>query len=195
MLISISIDELDILSIEIGQAVTITLDAVDGEFTGEVTKISDTASASGGVVSYSAEVTIPRDESMRVGMSASATIIIDHREDIITIPVSALLEMGSKVFVYTVLDSETNTLSGEVEVETGLSDGSKVEIISGLSEGDTVHYIVIADTDTSSAQTTMISGFGGMSDDNSGNDIRFNGSGEMPSGGGTMPGGGMSGGE
>ncbi len=56
----------------------------------------------------------------------------------LTIPVDALQERGDTVFVYTELDSDTNTPSGEVEVTTGLSDGTTVEIQSGLSEGDTV---------------------------------------------------------
>ena len=106
----------------------------------------------------------PKEESMKVGMSASATITIEQAENIVTLPASAIQEMGNRVFVYTEMDSETNELSGEVEVETGLSDGNNVEITSGLSEGDSVYYLVItASSDSStSSEATMIDMGGGM---------------------------------
>ena len=72
-------------------------------------------------------------------MNASATITIEKREDVVTIPVNALQERGNHVFVYTETDNEGN-LSGEQEVTTGLSDADTVEIVEGLSEGDTVYY-------------------------------------------------------
>jgi len=190
--VSITVDELDILSIEKGQTAAITLDAVDGEFTGEVSSIADTATTSGGVVSYTVDITLPKEESMKVGMSASATITIEQAENIVTLPASAIQEMGNRVFVYTEMNSETNELSGEVEVETGLSDGNNVEITSGLSEGDTVYYLVItvsSDSSTSS-EATMIDMGGGMG----GSEMQ--GGGERPSDGGNMPeGGGMGGGQ
>jgi len=190
--VSITVDELDILSIEKGQTAAITLDAVDGEFTGEVSSIADTATTSGGVVSYTVDITLPKEDSMKVGMSASATITIEQAENIVTLPASAIQEMGNRVFVYTEMNSETNELSGEVEVETGLSDGNNVEITSGLSEGDTVYYLVItASSDSStSSEATMIDMGGGMG----GSEMQ--GGGERPSDGGNMPeGGGMGGGQ
>ena len=46
-------DELDINSVELGQKAVVTFDAIeDQEFEGEVTKIGNTASVSGGVAKY-----------------------------------------------------------------------------------------------------------------------------------------------
>ena len=104
-----------------------------------MTKVGNTASASGGVAKYTVEITIPKDEKMKAGMNASATITIEKKEDIVTIPVNALQERGEEVFVYTEQDDEGN-LSGEQQVTTGLSDGENVEITEGLSEGDVVYY-------------------------------------------------------
>lgn len=140
MTLNVSVDELDINSVEIGQEAAITFDAIeDKEFTGEVTEIGNTASVSGGVAKYTVSVSVPKDEQMKQGMNASATITIENRENVITIPVNALQEKGDRVFVYTSTDEEGN-LSGETEVKTGLSDGTTVEITDGLSEGDTVYY-------------------------------------------------------
>lgn len=188
MNLSVSVDELDILSIELDQKADITFDAIEDEiFEGTITNISDTASVNGGVAKYTVTITLPKNESMKVGMNASATITIEDKQDILLIPVSALQERGDSVFVYTQQDEESGALSGEVEVETGLSDGSNVEITEGLSEGDVVYY-------TRTASEEGESGFNmermdGMGGGRMGDQMPSGGgpSGERPSGGG--PGG------
>ena len=150
MLLSVSVDELDINSVEQGQTAQVTFDAIeDKTFEGTVTKVGNTASASGGVAKYTVEITIPKDEEMKAGMNASATITIEEKENIVTIPVNALQERGEEVFVYTEQDDEGN-LSGEQQVTTGLSDGENVEITEGLSEGDVVYYQKTGGGNTSS---------------------------------------------
>lgn len=150
MLLSVSVDELDINSVEQGQTAQVTFDAIeDKTFEGTVTKVGNTASASGGVAKYTVEITIPKDEKMKAGMNASATITIEEKENIVTIPVNALQERGEEVFVYTEQDDEGN-LSGEQQVTTGLSDGENVEITEGLSEGDVVYYQKTGGGNTSS---------------------------------------------
>ena len=140
MELAISVDELDILSISEGQSADITFDALEDQiFTGTVASISGTASVNGGVAKYTVKIEVPKDENMRIGMNASATIKVEDKQDILLIPSAALQERGDKTFVYTG-QSEDGTLQDEAEVETGLSDGSNVEITGGLSEGDTVYY-------------------------------------------------------
>ena len=186
MVLAVSVDELDINSVEIGQEAVVELDAIEDEtFTGEVTAIGDTASASGGVAKYTVSLTIPKDDRMKQGMNASATITIDSRENVVTIPVNALQEEGSKVFVYTEQDDDGN-LSGEKEVTTGLSDGTTVEITDGLEEGETVYYNKTGNTQNNNSSSD---GFqGGGSDGGNGGP-----GGDMPSGGGGDFGGGNGG--
>lgn len=186
MMLSVNVDELDINSVEEDQEAEVTLDAIeDAAFTGTVTKVSASASvASGSAAKYVVEISIQKDEQIKAGMNASATIVVEKKEDVLTIPVNALQERGSEVFVYTEQDSEGN-LSGEVEVTTGLSDGSTVEITDGLSEGDTVYY----------QKSGNISGDdfgqmdGGMDGGFNGDDSGMSGKGGMPDGGGDMPSG------
>lgn len=160
MNLSISVDELDILSIAEGQSADITFDALENQtFTGTVTSISGTASVNGGVAKYTVEIEMEKDDNMRIGMNASATIKVEDAEDILLIPSVALQERGDSTFVYTG-QSEDGTLTDEVEVETGLSDGSNVEITSGLSEGDTVYYT----RTISDSQSGAMQGFGGFGD-------------------------------
>ena len=191
MTLEVSVDELDINSVEIGQEAAVTFDAIeDKEFTGEVTEIGNTASVNGGVAKYTVSVSVPKDEEMKQGMNASATITIENRENVITIPVNALQEKGNKVFVYTEKDEDGN-LSGETEVTTGLSDGTTVEITEGLSEGDTVYYNKSGNTDSGSGNDSgMPDGmgdFGDMSGGPGGNSDSGNSGG--PGGNGGGPGG------
>ena len=135
------IDELDINSVEKGQKAVVTFDAIEEkEFEGEVTEIGNSASVNGGVAKYTVEITIPKDDEMKVGMNASATITTEERNQVLTLPMNALQEQGDKTFVYTEKNAD-GTLSGEVEIQTGMTDGNTVEITDGLEEGDTVYYM------------------------------------------------------
>lgn len=142
--ISITVDELDILSVEVGQEVTVTLDAFPGQsFAGEVTDIDLSGTNSGGNSKFTATVTIDRGEDMLVGMNASVKITLDTTDEVLVIPEDALVEDGDSVYVYTTYDEETGTLGGLTEVTTGTSDGENVEILSGLSEGDAYYYSIL----------------------------------------------------
>ena len=184
--VSINVDELDILSVKEGQTATVTLDALDGqEFEGTITEVSNEASSGSSSAKYPVSITFEKTEDMLLGMSASATIHVNEAEDAVLIPVDALQEKGDSTFVYTEKDSDGN-LSGEVEVETGISNGSQVEITSGLEEGDTVYYLKAESSDTNSGQNMPggMDGQGGMPDMNGG---------EAPSGGQAPSGGGPGG--
>ena len=184
--VSVNVDELDITSVKEGQTAKITLDAIDGEeFEGTITSVSSEASSGSSSAKYPVEITFDKTDDMRIGMTASASISIDEAEDAVLIPVDALQEKGNKTFVYTEKDSDGN-LSGEVEVETGLSNGNKVEITSGLKSGDTVYYLKTTSSGSSDSQQNMQDMGGGPG-----------GNGEAPSGdmGGNGGGPGGNGGE
>ena len=185
--VSINVDELDILSVKEGQTATVTLDALDGqEFEGTITEVSNEASSGNSSAKYPVTITFEKTEDMLIGMSASATIHVNEAEDAVLIPVDALQEKGSSTFVYTKKDSDGN-LSGEVEVETGISNGSQVEITSGLEEGDTVYYLKAESSDSSSGSNMP----GGM--DGQGGGMPDMNGGEAPSGGQAPSGGGPGG--
>ena len=159
--VSINVDELDITSVKTGQTAKITLDAIEGEeFEGTITSVSSEASSGSSSAKYPVEIAFDKTDDMRIGMTASASISIDEAEDAVLIPVDALQEKGGKTFVYTKKDSDGN-LSGEVEVETGLSNGNKVEITSGLDSGDTVYYLKTTSSESSDSQQDMQGGLGG----------------------------------
>jgi HlyD family secretion protein len=147
--IALSIDELDIASVKLGQSATITLDALEGEFTGTVTNISYTGSGSY-VTSYTATITSEPVEGAFPGMSASAEIITETSGETLIVSVSAVQYDGDTAFVYRAddgtqagamladgaLDLEKLT---KITVTTGMSDGSYIAITAeGLAEGDII---------------------------------------------------------
>ena len=168
---TLSVDELDIASIEVGQSVSIVADAVeDTTYTGTVTKVSVAGTSSGSATTYPVTIRIDETDGLLPGMSVDATIELASAEDVLAIP-SAALNWGDTVLVTADSPSaangtlvESTTEDGEdyysVEVTTGVSGDDYIEIVSGLQEGDTVAYIP---TSSSSSEMGMMGGMpGGM---------------------------------
>ena len=185
---TLSVDELDIANIQVGQTVAVTADAVeDTTYEGVVTKVSVAGTSSGSATTYPVTIRIDDTDGLLPGMSVDATIELAAAQDVLAIP-SAALNRGNTVLVTADSPSAANgtlveatTEDGEdyysVEVTTGVIGDSYIEIVSGLQEGDTVVYIPTSGT-SENPFSMMGEMPGGM------------GSG-MPSG---MPSGGMGGG-
>ena len=134
-------------SIEVGQKVSITADAVEGKtYTGVVTKVSVAGTSSGGTTTYPVTVRIDETEGLLPGMNVDAAITLESASDVLAIPAGAL-NRGNTVLVTADSPSAANGTAMEggeyysVPVEIGASDSSYIEIVSGLQEGDTVAYI------------------------------------------------------
>ena len=108
MTLEMSVDELDVSSVKVGQSVEITADAVEGEtFTGTVTNVSLQSSYSNGVTNYPVTVTLDDTGSLLPGMNVDAKIILDSSENALVIPASALMR-GNRVYVKKSSDSTEN---------------------------------------------------------------------------------------
>lgn len=184
-----SVDELDVMSVEVGQEVDVTADAFeDVEISGVVTNVSLESTASQGVTQYPVTVKISDIGNLLPGMNVTGEIIIEKAEGVLAIPADALMR-GDVVYVKD--DSVTEAVGDvpagfkEVEVETGITDGDYVEIKSGLT-GDEVLYV----QRISESVQTMMPGMGfnmqGGGNRPSGN---FQGGQRPSNGGGGMPGG------
>lgn len=174
MSVTITVDEGDILSLEVGQEADVVIKSIgDDAIPGTVTEI-DKSGSSG---SYTAVVTFDKSAGMLPGMTASVDVRIEGVDDALIIPLDALNRTSTGAYVYTTYDEETQQYGGRVDVITGLSNNNYVEIKSGLNLGDTVYY---TEEQSFGNMFGMIGGGGG-------------GGGQMPDfggGGGNMPGGG-----
>lgn len=141
IIVTVYVDETDVLSLSVGQEATVTISSIDDEtFTAEVTEIDTEGTSSGGVTTYAVTMTMERTDDMRSGMTATAAIAIAGAEDALLLPEEAVQQSRDTYYVYTSLDEETGSPAGTASVEIGVTGNGNMEIVSGLSEGDTVYY-------------------------------------------------------
>lgn len=153
----ISVNELDINKIQVGQQVEITADAVEGEtFTGVVDKVNINGTTTNGSTNYPVTVRVDgTPDELKPGMNVSAKIIVEDAGSVLCVPVEAV-SRGSdgtslvKVAGQGALDEKGNLIDPakleDREVTLGRSDDTYIEILSGLEEGETVYVYQSAGT-------------------------------------------------
>jgi HlyD family secretion protein len=135
--VDMALSENDVARVQIGQPVTITIDAL-GDWTakGTVSYIAPAAKTTNDVVTYPVRVSFPDTEArVKVGMTANISIVTATKADVLLVPNTALLPKGAG---HAVQVPAANGGTREVEVQTGLTDGTQTEIVSGLQAGDQV---------------------------------------------------------
>jgi len=130
------IDEIDIAKVQLGQEVNIILDALpDEEVKGSVVFISPVGTIIAGVVSYDTTITLKNPVAeLRDGMSATAEVIIERHDDVLSIPNRYIRGTTENPMVVVLVDEQEE----EREITLGLTDGINTEILSGLDEGEKV---------------------------------------------------------
>ena len=130
----ISLNEVDVANIKMGDKVNITFDAIDDlTITGKVIEIDLLGTVEQGVVNYTIKISFDlNDKRVKTGMSLNASIITDSKDNILIVPNSAIKSQKSMSYVEVLSDN----LPKPVKVETGISNDGFTEIISGLNEGD-----------------------------------------------------------
>ena len=168
---TLNIDETQINDVSEGNEVKITLSALDDkEYTGKITFINQIGNYSNSGTKYTALVEFENDGNVKIGMSASAEVTIEKAEDVIAVPIEAIISENNKKYVLVVNDNKTE----QVEVETGISSSAYVEIKSGLSGDETIRMI-----DNSSSDKNSF----GMNDRGNEDFEDMNGKKDFPSGG------------
>jgi HlyD family secretion protein len=131
-----SFDEIDIAMVQPGQEANILLDALpDEEVKGEVAFISLVGTTQAGVVFYDTTITLENPvEELRDGMTATAEVIIERRDNVLFIPNRAIRGTWENPTVVVLVDEQVE----EREITLGLTDGINTEVLSGLEEGEKV---------------------------------------------------------
>jgi HlyD family secretion protein len=134
--LEVSVDETDIGKIAVDNPATLTFDAMPGKsFPGKVTAIATGAVVQGGIAKYVVTI-LPDDRSigLQPGMTASATILVGKKDNVLVVPTRAVKRSGRDAIV----DLKTGDRTQPRAIKTGLSDGKVVEVLDGLTESDTV---------------------------------------------------------
>lgn len=176
----VSLNEVDVAKIKVGQKATLTFDAVEGlSMAGEVIEIDTLGNVSQGVVNYNVKIGFgTQDERVKPGMSVGAAIITDVKQDVLMAPNSAVKSQGGRYYVER-LDQSAPAAQGKQGivalmpprrqlVEIGLANDTSTEIVSGLKEGDQVVSQTITATASASQSQSgaglRIPGIGGGGD-------------------------------
>ncbi|MFQ6003200.1 MAG: efflux RND transporter periplasmic adaptor subunit [Candidatus Zixiibacteriota bacterium] len=171
----VEVDETDIAEVKLGQEADIEIDAFpDTTFKGRVTEIGHTARISGlgtqdQVTNFLVKVKlIDEVPNIRPGMSASVDITTDHRADVLSVPIQAVVmreeksdTLGTKKKEGALASTDTLPQKGNkkgrkekkevegvfvieegrakfVKVETGIADQQNIEIVSGINKDNMV---------------------------------------------------------
>jgi HlyD family secretion protein len=137
----VKVHETSLQKVKAGLPVEVTVDALPGrKFTGRVEKIAPLPDAqmmwmNPDLKVYNTEVYLEGEgDYLRTGMSCKAEIIIEKYEDVIQIPVQAVLRVGGKHTVYV----QSSKGFEPREVEIGMDNNSRIRIIEGLQVGEVV---------------------------------------------------------
>ena len=139
MNLTIAVDELDVVEVEVGQKVKITVDALsDAEMDGEVYKIAPVGSNSGGVTTYDVELTFDAEGSgVRSGMNATGEITVASTDSTLYVPVEALMTIGNDTYLMVENEGETaSTMAADSmsELSNMPQGGSKPDFAGSFSE-------------------------------------------------------------
>ena len=160
----ISLNEVDVAKIHVGDKTKVTFDAIENlTIEGKVAEVDQVGSVSQGVVTYNVKISFDtQDERVKSGMSVSTEIITQTKSGVITVPNSAVKTQGNTHYVEVFAAKLANatkarevtstTAPGRKTVEVGLSNDTLTEITSGLNVGDQI--VLKTTSGTTSAATT-----------------------------------------
>ncbi|KKW10946.1 MAG: Efflux transporter, RND family, MFP subunit [Parcubacteria group bacterium GW2011_GWA2_49_9] len=154
-LAEISLNEVDVARIKIGQPALLTFDAVSNlKINGTVLEMDTVGTVSQGVVTYNVKIGFNSpDGVIKPGMSVTAEIITDSKPDVLIVPQGAVKTQGRTKYVEVVTDTLLEVENGtrvtqtgivlasapeRKSVEVGMSNDTVTEILSGLEEGERI---------------------------------------------------------
>jgi macrolide-specific efflux system membrane fusion protein len=131
------VDETDIGRVAEGQRAVFTVDTYpDSDFEGRVQSIYPDAVIENTVVNYITIVSIGErhDRILRPEMTAYVTIMLETRQDVLTVPRGAIRRAEGRYVVRVLEDGVVE----EREIRVGWRDDDYTEVVEGLTEGETV---------------------------------------------------------
>jgi multidrug efflux pump subunit AcrA (membrane-fusion protein) len=131
---TVSVDELDIFSMQVGQSASIQFDGIpDQAFGAVVTKISSVGQVANGFTTYLVTLSVTDGGTLKSGLNGTVQIVVNRSDGALILPVEAVREDGNGAYVALAGSEQTKT-----PVTVGITDGHSVEILSGVAEGDLV---------------------------------------------------------
>ena len=138
--VDVVVDETDVAKIQVGQTVNVTFEALPGQtLSGRVAMVAPVATVQQGVVNYPVQIAVDPAQAqtagVRPGMTASARVVTQQRENTVVVPNRAIRTQGRNRLAEVLLpDGKTE----QRPVTVGLANDQQSEILTGLQPGDRV---------------------------------------------------------
>ena len=143
--LTVDITETDIHKISIGQSADIYIEAIDRHFEGSIVKIAYVGNTNLDYTTYPVTIEFDAaDATVFLGMSGSASIITNTKENILIVPFEAIVTEGTQRYLVSAewLENSRRPQSEYyLPIETGLADAFYVEVIGADLEGKEVLII------------------------------------------------------
>ena len=152
----ISVDELDINKLEMGQEATITVDALPGkQLKGRIIGMAYEGITTNDITKYNVTLAVDYTEGIKGGMSATATICLAQKEDVLLVPSESVTTENGRSIVQVMINGQPQTKV----IETGLSNARWTEVTQGLTEGEQI--VVVSTANNNSSVRMFGPGIGG----------------------------------
>jgi RND family efflux transporter MFP subunit len=155
----LEVPERESVAVRVGQNVRVTVEGDTNIYTGSLARVAPAIQEANRMLSVEADV--PNAGALRVGLFAHAEIIVNAREEAVSVPVNTLIVFSGIEKVVAIKDGKAL----EKTVTSGRRGADWVEIVSGLVAGETVvldpagirtgqPLIIASATETSAANKT-----------------------------------------
>jgi RND family efflux transporter MFP subunit len=142
LVIEVELNQIDVAKVELGQRVTLEVDALSGErFVARVTEIAPASIRPPGkeLDVFPVEALLEKaDPRIKPGMTADVRIHVSERPKVITLPLEAVRREGEKSIVTRIVSGERGDTKERAEVVVGARNDRSFEIVSGIAEGERV---------------------------------------------------------
>lgn len=138
----VNISETDIHKLELNQGAVINVEAIDQSFEGSVVRIGQIGNTALDYTTYPVTIAFDGlDTPLFLGMSGSATIIVESKTDILVVPYEALITDGTNRYVLSadwLQNSNQDQSEYYIPVTTGIADLYTIQVIGDNLEGQEI---------------------------------------------------------
>lgn len=133
--ISAGINEQNVSKISIGQEVLLKIASVSDQWmSGTITEISKVMNAQ--TKAYPVTIAMRnKDDALVAGMYAEVRVVVDHADDVLVIPVDAIVYKEAKPFAFV---AQPDGTVKEAALTLGINDGDNYVVTEGLQAGDLI---------------------------------------------------------
>lgn len=153
-----TVSDAQVNEVALGQQAQVVPAGSQEAIPGKVTQVAEEATVSSGVATFPVTVLLSgTNNSLRVGMSASVSIVVNQVVQVLTVPTSAVHTTAAGSTVNVLVDGKSTPRA----VTVGASDATRTQILSGLNAGDQVVIATVTSSIPTSGSGTGARAFGG----------------------------------